>query len=256
MATHKGFLGIVMLDTQFPRPLGDIGHPDTFSVPVHHEIIRSTGPAMVVETAASFRKARMVPAFQIIVRNLERRGARAITTSCGFLVLIQKELQAVVRVPVMTSSLLLLPGLLRKHQQVGVLAISSAKLGDEHLRCAGVPRERLADVLVQGVEPHSEFVTRILGNQAQLNVAQALQDVVAAAVALKARAPALTHVVLECTNMPPYQAAIEAATGFKTLWVKDMPRLFDWHKPVAAAVPVAAANADPAASPPTTTSSA
>jgi hypothetical protein len=140
MAITKGFLGIVMLDTQFPRPLGDVGHPDTFAVPTHQEIIRTTGPAMVVETAASFRKAGMVPAFQIIVRNLERRGARAITTSCGFLVLIQKELQAVVRVPVMTSSLLLLPGLLRQHQQVGVLTISSAKLGHEHLRCAGVPR--------------------------------------------------------------------------------------------------------------------
>jgi Asp/Glu/Hydantoin racemase len=233
MAITKGFLGIVMLDTRFPRPLGDVGHPDTFAVPTHQEIIRTTGPAMVVETAASFRKARMVPAFQIIVRNLERRGARAITTSCGFLVLIQKELQAVVRVPVITSSLLLLPGLLKKHKQVGVLTISSAKLGEEHLRCAGVPRERLADVLVQGVEPGTEFVTRILGNQPQLDVVQAQQDVVAAAMALKARAPQLTTVVLECTNMPPYQAAIEAATGFKTLWIKDMPRLFDWHKPPA-----------------------
>jgi Asp/Glu/Hydantoin racemase len=241
MAITKGFLGIVMLDTQFPRPLGDVGHPDTFAVPTHQEIIRTTGPAMVVETAASFRKARMVPAFQIIVRNLERRGARAITTSCGFLVLIQKELQAVVRVPVITSSLLLLPGLLRKHPQVGVLTISSAKLGHEHLRCAGVPRERLVDVLVQGVEPGTEFVTRILGNQPQLNMTQAQQDVVAAAMALKARAPQLTTVVLECTNMPPYQAAIEAATGFKTLWIKDMPRLFDWHKPTASEAPPIAA---------------
>jgi Asp/Glu/Hydantoin racemase len=240
MAITKGFLGIVMLDTQFPRPLGDVGNPDTFAVPTHQEIIRTTGPAMVVETAASFRKARMVPAFQIIVRNLERRGARAITTSCGFLVLIQKELQAVVRVPVITSSLLLLPGLLRKHKQVGVLTISSAKLGHEHLRCAGVPRERLGDVLVQGVEPGTEFVTRILGNQPQLDLVRAQQDVVAAALALKARAPDLTTVVLECTNMPPYQAAIEAATGFKTLWLKDMPRLFDWHKP---AVPVATVSA-------------
>jgi hypothetical protein len=166
-----------------------------------------------------------------VVRSLERRGARAITTSCGFLVLLQKELQSVAKVPVLTSSLLLLPGLLKTQQRVGVLTISALHLGKEHLRCAGVPSARLADVVVQGVDRASEFVTRILGNQAQLDLAQAERDVVAAALALKARAPDIHTVVLECTNMPPYQAAIEAATGFKTLWLKDMPRLMDWAKP-------------------------
>ena len=28
------FLGILMLDTRFPRPPGDIGHPASFSMPV------------------------------------------------------------------------------------------------------------------------------------------------------------------------------------------------------------------------------
>jgi hypothetical protein len=233
MTDSNGFLGILMLDTQFPRPVGDIGHPDTFQIPTRREIVRGIWPAKVVQSAAGLHQARIVAGFQGVVRNLEKRGAKAITTSCGFLVLIQKDLQAITRVPVITSSLLLLPGLLKQYSQVGVLTISAAHLGKEHLRCAGVPRERLADVLVQGVEPGTEFVTRILGNQPQLDMAQAQQDVLAAAMALKACAPQLTTVVLECTNMPPYQAAIEAATGFKTLWLKDMPRLFDWHKPPA-----------------------
>jgi hypothetical protein len=113
---------------------------------------------------------------------------------------------------------------------VGVLTISAGHLGKEYLRCAGVPKDRLADVVVQGVAPGTEFVTRILGNQAQMDLAQAERDVVAAAVALKERAPDIQTLVLECTNMPPYIAAIEAATGFKTLWLKDVARLFDWAK--------------------------
>jgi Asp/Glu/Hydantoin racemase len=231
MLQTPGFLGIVMLDTRFPRPQGDIGHPETFAVQTHREIVRGVWPDKVVQSAASLRQARIVPGFQAVVRSLERRGARAITTSCGFLVLLQKELQSVAKVPVLTSSLLLLPGLLKTQQRVGVLTISASHLGKEHLRCAGVPSARLADVVVQGVDRASEFATRILGNQAQLDLAQAERDVVAAALALKARAPDIHTVVLECTNMPPYQAAIEAATGFKTLWLKDMPRLFDWAKP-------------------------
>jgi hypothetical protein len=226
MIKAAGFLGIVMLDTQFPRPLGDIGHPETFKVPTHREIVRGIWPDKVVQSAASLRQARIVPAFQGVVRSLAQRGALSITTSCGFLVLLQKELQAAVRVPVITSSLLQLPNLLKQQQRVGVLTISASYLGKEHLRSAGVPADRLADVVVQGVEPNTEFASRILGNQPQMDVAQAQHDVVAAALALKARAPEVTTIVLECTNMPPYLAAIEAATGCKVLSLMDDVRLF------------------------------
>ena len=223
---QAGFLGIVMLHTQFPRPLGDVGHPETFKVPIHKEMVRGVWPTTVVTTAASLRQARIVPAFQSIVRNLEHRGAKAITTSCGFLVLMQKELQSVVRVPVVTSSLLQLPALLKTQQRVGVLTISSSALGKEFLKAAGVPRDRLVDVVVQGVEPQSEFAARILGNYPTMDLAQAQADVVAAALALKAKAPDVRTVVLECTNMPPYLEALQQATGLGFVSLIDDDRLF------------------------------
>ena len=222
---QAGFLGIVMLHTQFPRPLGDVGHPDTFKVPVHKEMVRGVWPATVVTTAASLRQARIVPAFQSIVRNLEQRGARAITTSCGFLVLMQKELQSAVRVPVVTSSLLQLPALLKTQQRVGVLTISGSMLGKEFLKAAGVQRDRLADVVVQGVDPQSEFATRILGNHPTMDLAQAQADVVAAAVSLKIKAPDVRTVLLECTNMPPYLEALQQATGLCFVSLIDDARL-------------------------------
>jgi hypothetical protein len=80
-------------------------------------------------------------------------------------------------------------------------------------------------VLVQGVDAKGEFATRILGNQPELDLELAARDVVAAALALKARAPDLRCLVLECTNMPPYRAAIEAATGFETFALTDDERL-------------------------------
>ena len=166
-----------------------------------------------------------MPGLVAVVRGLEKTGVQAITTSCGFLVLLQKELQAAARIPVATSSLLLLPRLLAEQPQVGVLTISAGKLGSEHLRCAGVPRERVKDVLVQGVDPQGEFAQAILNNRAQMDLAQAAADVVAAARALQARAPQLRTVVLECTNMPPYRAQIEAATGWQVLSLYDLPAL-------------------------------
>ena len=219
-------LGILMLDTQFPRPLGDLGNPESYPVPVIRAVAPGAWPDKVVQSQAGLRQARLVDVFAGLARQLQRDGALAITTSCGFLVLLQQELQAAVDVPVETSSLLQLPGLLAQQPQVGVLTISASRLGDEHLRCAGVPRGRLRDVLVEGVDAQGEFASAILGNRSRMDLARAQADVLAAALRLRARAPGLRTVVLECTNMPPYAAAITAATGLRTVSLLQSRRLF------------------------------
>ena len=220
-----GFLGVLMLDTRFPRLAGDIGHPSAFGVPTRRCVIAGAWPDKIVQSGTGLRKGRMVTPILQLIRRLEQDGAKAITTSCGFLVLLQKEMQATVKVPVITSSLLQLPALLALHDKVGVLTISSSKLGTEHLRAAGVPRERLADVVVQGIDAKSVFATAILGNRASMDIEQAGADVLAAAASLKQCVPSLSCVVLECTNMPPYRAAIEVTTGMKTWALTDDSRL-------------------------------
>jgi hypothetical protein len=214
--SKAGLLGIVMLQTRFPRPLGDIGNPASFSCAVLSRVVSGAVPARVVETAQALRESGLLASFEAAVRDLERGGAAVITTSCGFLVLMQKELQAAAGVPVLTSSLLMLPGLLREHGRVGVLTISAQRLGPDYLLAAGVPADRLRDVVIEGVDPKGEFAQAILGDRATMDLERAAQDVVAAAVKLKRRAPALTDLVLECTNMPPYAQKIEAVTGLRT----------------------------------------
>ena len=173
----NGFLGVVMLDTQFPRPEGDIGHPSAFGVPTRRCVITGAWPDKIVQSGAGLRKGRVVAPMLQLVRRLEQDGAKAITTSCGFLVLLQKEMQAQVKIPVVTSSLLQWPALLAQHAKVGVLTISSGKLGIEHLRAAGVPRERMADLVVQGVDAKGEFATTILGNRATMDLDKAGAEV-------------------------------------------------------------------------------
>jgi hypothetical protein len=46
-AGEPPFLGILMLDTRFPRPIGDIGHPGTFEragIPVRYAVVRGASP--------------------------------------------------------------------------------------------------------------------------------------------------------------------------------------------------------------------
>jgi hypothetical protein len=223
-----GFLGVVMLDTQFPRPPGDVGHPATFRVPVRRLVVQGAAPRRVVASAVALRASGLAERFAAAMRQLEAQGARALTTSCGFLVLLQRELQQAVNVPVVSSSLLQLPAQLAAQAQVGVLTISAGHLGNEHLLAAGVPAERLQDVLVQGVDPAGPFATAILGNRPTMDLSAAEADVVAAARALKQRAPQLRTLVLECTNMPPYAEAIRMTTGCEIVSLATEPALLKW----------------------------
>lgn len=223
-----GFLGIVMLDTRFPRPLGDVGHPATFGVPVRMRIVRGAFPRRVVASAAALRASGLPALFADALRQLEDEGARALTTSCGFLVLLQRELQAAVRVPLVSSTLMQLPQLLAGEPQVGVLTIDAGHLGEAHLLAAGVPPQRLADVQVQGVDPQGAFASAILGNRPELDFAAAEAELVAAALALQRRAPAVRTLVLECTNMPPYARALADATGWRIRTLRDATPLLQW----------------------------
>ena len=51
----------------------------------------------------------LIEPFIAAARELEADGVRAITTSCGFLAMFQKEMAAAVDIPVFTSSLLQAP---------------------------------------------------------------------------------------------------------------------------------------------------
>ncbi len=190
-AGGDGFLGVLMLQTRFPRPPGDIGHPASFRAPVVHRVVAGAFPREVVRSAKALRASGLAARFADEARALADAGAAAITTSCGFFVLLQQELQAAVAVPLVSSSLLQLQSALASGPRVGVLTISAEHLGADHLLAAGVPAQRLDDVVVQGVDAAGPFAQALLGNHAQMDLAAAERDVVAAAQALKARAPDL-----------------------------------------------------------------
>ncbi len=201
------FLGILMLDTQFPRPLGDIGNVDTWaqlSIPVRMLKVQGASPAKIVQEA----DPRFVQPFVDAAQQLAQEGAALISTSCGFLAAYQGLLAGSVQVPVVSSSLLQCAQL----PAPGIVTISAASLTPRILQAAGVP----AGTPVQGVDPAGEFATRILRNEPQLDVAQAEAEVVAAAVALQRAHPHLQSMVLECTNMPVYRDAVARATGLPT----------------------------------------
>jgi Asp/Glu/hydantoin racemase len=202
-------LGILMLQTRFPRPLGDIGHAGTFGFAVRHRVVPSATPQRVVRGSDAALLAPFIAAAHTLVAD----GCTAIATSCGFLARWQRELQAALPVPVWSSALLQLAEQQRLGRRCGVITIEAASLGAAHFE--GVAADPATPV--EGITPGSPLHCTLLQDLPLLDAADAQLQVLAAARRLLARSPGLDTLVLECANLPPYAPTLRAATGLPVL---------------------------------------
>jgi hypothetical protein len=215
-------LGILTLDTGFPRIPGDVGSPDTFAFPVRH----ATVTGATVDAIVHRREDILLPRFIAAARDLVDTGCVGIASTCGFLVRWQREMTQALPVPVLTSALLQVPLVERTlpaGRVVGIVTYSALDLDRDTLAAAGIR----ADVHVEGVAPDSYFGRTIRDGTAELDRTRMEQDVVAVARRLIESDPRVGALVLECANMPPYRDAVAAAL---TLPVYDAAQLVAWFR--------------------------
>ena len=189
---------------------GDIAHPDTFSFPVLYK--RVTGACY--QTVVIHPNARVLAAMTAAARDVERAGVRAITTSCGFNIIFQRELANAVNVPVFASSLIQAPlvhRMLREGRRVGIITADSECLTEEHLEKAGITKT--IPVSIEGMENTGEFSKIRANPTAPLDVAKFQGEVVGVAKRLIKENADVGAIVLECTDLPPFAAAIRRAVG-------------------------------------------
>src|SRR5258708_40220391 len=94
-------VGILMLDTRFPRIPGDMGNASTFPFPVLYHRVRGASPELVVRRG----QQELLPSFIEGARALEREGVQAATTTRGFRAKVHAEGAAPVPIPGFTSTL-------------------------------------------------------------------------------------------------------------------------------------------------------
>lgn len=200
-------LGVVMLDTRFPRLPGDIGNPATFPglAVTYRRVPRATVARVVTAEGPAADVAGDIVAAAVA---LAAEGVDLVATSCGFLAGLQPRLEAAVGCPVIASALSALPVLRRKlgpRAVIGVLTFDSRKLGADLLGDAG-------PVAVAGIEDGSCLYPAIAEDRSWFDPEAARGDAVAAAGRLHG-VEGLAAVVLECTNLVPYRDAIAAVAG-------------------------------------------
>ncbi|WP_282121435.1 aspartate/glutamate racemase family protein [Ruegeria atlantica] len=199
-------IGVLCLESYFPKPPGHIKNPSSLPFPVLYEMI----DGVTVPTLLNNPSPELLAPFIEGAKRLEAEGVRAITCSCGFLALFQKELAAAVSVPVFASSLIQVPlafQMTGANAPVGVLTADASALTPRHFEgvgASGVP------VAVKGLEDTTEFAEVILRNtRTRMDTDLIKTEVMDAARNLVLEAPDIRSLVLECTDLPPYASRLQ-----------------------------------------------
>lgn len=194
-------IGIIMLNTDFPRPLGDVGNPQSYQYEVQIFKLTHANVDNVVFQGLSEDVIQEVIAAG---HQLKASGVSLLTTSCGFLAPLQAQVQQAVGLPFIASSLCLLPFIRQcfgVHSPIGIITFDSRQLQATHFN--GHYDDQL---FIAGIEAGQELHTVIKSGKPHLNEQLAQTDVINAALTLMDKKPQC--LLLECTNLSPYKGAL------------------------------------------------
>lgn len=201
-------IGILLLDTAVPFIPGDVANATTYDFPVRYRkvpgfsVARALGqdPCVYSELADA-------------ARDLAGQGVRAVTGDCGFMALHQKRLAQELPVPVFLSSLLQIPfmlSILGPDSKIGIITADSRSLDDALLAAVGITKD-YRQLVIEGLEACTNFYSFAVEETGTLDPVEVEPEIVAAAENLIARDPGVKALLLECSLLPPYAAAVQAA---------------------------------------------
>lgn len=214
-------IGILLLETKFPRIPGDMGNASTFDFPVRIRMIPGATPQRIVLEGDE----SVMPKFVEAAKELEADGVRAITTSCGYLTTFQEALINAVSVPVFTSSLLQVPmvsRMLPKGKKVGILTIDSRRLTEDCLKAAGITNE---PVVIMGSEEIPEFYNTYPRGALEIDPEKVEKAVIGMVKELVRKNPDVGAIVCEAINYAPYAVGVQEATGLPWFDIVDLTKL-------------------------------
>ncbi len=217
--------GILQLDAKpFDIPGGVPGLvacDDTFLFPRVCEVVKG-GTVEKMTSGCEELRGPIIDA----ARTLEDKGVVAIMGTCGFMSLFQDTLQENVKVPVYTSSLLLVPLVYRiipKGKRIGILTFRSGQLREAHFQAAGWSAKDIPVFLV-GVEDQSAWQLIMTPEHPfhGADLERELMDVCRKKVRGQRDLGAL---VLECAMMPIWAHKIQAEVGVPVFDITNLANL-------------------------------
>lgn len=216
-------IGVLMLDTLFPRLPGDIGNAASFKFPVRYLVVKGALPHLVNRNDP---EEALLPLFIQAAQRLEKEGVKAITTSCGLLASFQAELAAAVSVPVFSSTLMLVPlcyQLTGRKKPVGIMTIRKNSITARQCDGSGWSQDDIP-IRIMGMENMRHFTEVYADNGTVLNMETLETEVREATIQMMEADPEIGSIVLECTNLAPFSLLIRQVSERPVFGMDELVR--------------------------------
>lgn len=218
-------IGVLMLDTIFPRPAGDIGNALSYDFPVRYKTVKGAHATRIMGNNPD---PKLIEPFIEAARELEAEGVRAITTSCGFLGPFQKDIAAAVNIPVFTSSLMQAPivhAMLAPGKVIGVFTERAHHMNDAHFKGVGWSSE-VIPVQVQGMKQNAEFPQTYIEGRDYLDTEVLKEEMLEMTREFMASCENPGAILFECTNMCPFSSYVAAESGLPVFDINTLINTF------------------------------
>ncbi|MFZ0240911.1 MAG: aspartate/glutamate racemase family protein [Desulfobacterales bacterium] len=202
-------IGILLLETAVPFIPGDVANATTYDYPVRFQKVEGFTVGRAFE-----KDPAVYDALEAAAEELVAQGVRAVTGDCGFMAFHQRRLADALDVPVFLSSLLQIPfiaSIIGRSARVGVITADSGSLDDDLLAVVGVTDP--ARIAIRGLQNEPSFRGFAIDETGILDAEAVEQEVVAAAREVVESDASIKAVLLECSLLPPYAAAVQKAVN-------------------------------------------
>lgn len=201
-------IGILILDAAYPCIPGNVGNATTYDFPVRFQEVEGAS----IDRLLNQRDPALRDAFVNAALELQNRGVKAITGACGFMAYFQEEVAEAVDIPVFLSSLMQIPFIhSMTGKRVGIITANSDRLTSRHFEASRIASS--IPLAISGMQDQTEFREAILEEKGTLDSAEIEREVTAVARQMMADSPDIGAILLECSDLPPYAHAVQAATG-------------------------------------------
>lgn len=214
-------IGILYIeDVWYPMVPGNVVNGYTFDFPVRYKAVKGLNVPDLFNMAPSAEEAILNTA-----RQLQNEGVRAISGACGFFGNYQKILSEKIDIPVAVSSLVQIPWiktLLKSNQKIGILTADKSSFTRHLTESCGVTDD--SRFVVYDMR-HSKEFSCVIEQRGEWDNAEAEEEIVSQALKMVEENDNIGAILLECSDMPPYAYAVQAATK---LPVFDFTTLIRW----------------------------
>ncbi len=206
-------VGMIVLDAWMPCPPGHVSNGWTFDFPVRYVEV----PGASVERVVHEGDQAVVNLLIEAAKGLEKDGCRLIFADCGYFGRYQKEVAAAVEIPVYMSSVIQVPWItvsLKSDQSLGLICAYGPGLTYDLFEACGVSKQNFERCVIVGASAECPEFNKLTQEEAgEFDGEKVRDELVQLAVKTKKEHPEIGAFLMECTDIPPYTAAIQEAVN-------------------------------------------